>query len=156
MILHAERLIDVRHEMCDVVRQAGKYVEFHIRVQEGLRTKERQVQLVAAGASRTMNSRHLTGHAVDLLPEVDIDKDGKLELEELYNWQLSFRVASAMKKASIELNVPLVWGGCWDRQLHQINDPELASADYVVRMRKKNRKPFVDGPHFELYREVYP
>ena len=37
------------------------------QVQEGLRTRERQAELVARGASRTMHSRHLTGHAVDLV-----------------------------------------------------------------------------------------
>lgn len=127
-----------------------------MRVQEGRRTKERQAQLVACGASQTMNSRHLTGHAVDLLPVVDIDKDGKVELEELYNWPLSFRVAAAMKKAAAELNIPIVWGGCWDRQLCSLSEPETASADYVARRRKKNLRAFVDGPHFELYSTRYP
>lgn len=156
MILHAERLIDVHDDIGAVVRLADTFLEFNIRVNEGRRTKERQTQLVKIGASMTMNSRHLTGHAVDLLPVVDIDKDGKIELEELYNWQLSFQLASAMRKAAIQLNVPLVWGGCWDRTLSQINDPEHASADYVARRRKRNLRAFVDGPHFELYREVYP
>lgn len=156
MILHAERLIDVHEAMHEVVLLASKRVEFNIRVNEGKRTKERQAQLVAAGASRTMNSRHLTGHAVDLLPVVDIDKDGKVELEELYNWPLSFQIATAMKSASIDLKTPIVWGGVWDRLLSQINDPELASADYVQRMRKRNVKPFVDGPHFQLNRKEYP
>jgi peptidoglycan L-alanyl-D-glutamate endopeptidase CwlK len=36
-------------------------------IQEGLRTRERQVEVVARGASRTMRSRHLAGHAVDLV-----------------------------------------------------------------------------------------
>lgn len=157
MIQYEERLEGVHQDMQRVVRRAAEILApIKLRSQEGLRSAARQAQLVAVGASQTLNSRHLTGHAVDLLPVVDIDADGKVELEELYNWQLSFKVAAAMKKAAVELNVPVVWGGVWDRQLNGVPDPETASADYVARRRKKNLKAFVDGPHFELDRTRYP
>jgi peptidoglycan LD-endopeptidase CwlK len=75
---------------------------------EGLRTKERQAQLVADGASRTMNSRHLTGHAVDLLP---IGSNGKGE----FAWPLYHKLAPAVKQAAKELGVAIVWGGDWPK-----------------------------------------
>lgn len=73
---------------------------------EGLRTPERQRQLVASGASQTMNSRHLTGHAVDLLP---IGPNGK----PAFDWPLYHRLAPAVKQAARELGVSIVWGGDW-------------------------------------------
>ena len=73
---------------------------------EGLRTKERQAKLVASGASKTMNSRHITGHAVDLLP---IGSDGKAA----FDWPLYHQLASCVKQAAAELGVKIVWGGDW-------------------------------------------
>lgn len=73
---------------------------------EGLRTRERQSELVASGASRTMNSRHLTGHAVDLLP---IGPNGRGE----FAWPLYERLAPAVKQAAEDLGVAIKWGGDW-------------------------------------------
>lgn len=73
---------------------------------EGRRTEARQKQLVASGASHTMNSRHLTGHAVDLLP---IGPDGK----SAFDWPLYHRLAPAVKQAATDLGVKIVWGGDW-------------------------------------------
>lgn len=73
---------------------------------EGLRTKERQKQLVTNGASKTMNSRHITGHAVDLLP---IGTNGK----PAFDWPLYDRLAPAVKAAAEKEHVDLVWGGDW-------------------------------------------
>jgi len=75
---------------------------------EGLRTKERQKQLVASGASQTMNSRHITGHAVDLLP---IGPNGK----PAFDWPLYNQLGPAVKKAADELGVELDWGGDWKK-----------------------------------------
>lgn len=73
---------------------------------EGLRTEARQKQLVASGASRTMNSRHLTGHAVDLLP---IGPNGK----GAFDWPLYDRLGPAVKEAAAKEGVQIVWGGDW-------------------------------------------
>jgi len=73
---------------------------------EGLRTKERQKQLVAQGASKTMNSRHLTGHAVDLVP---IGPNGKAA----FDWPLYDRLGPAVKEAAAKEGVALTWGGDW-------------------------------------------
>ena len=73
---------------------------------EGVRTVNRQKQMVASGASTTMKSRHITGHAVDLLP---INANGKGE----FSWPLYGKLAVEIKKAAQEENVPIVWGGDW-------------------------------------------
>ena len=75
---------------------------------EGLRTVERQKQLVASGASKTMNSRHITGHAVDLLP---IDLNGK----PAFDWPLYDQLGPAVKKAAADLGIELDWGGDWKK-----------------------------------------
>jgi peptidoglycan L-alanyl-D-glutamate endopeptidase CwlK len=75
---------------------------------EGLRTKERQQQLVASGASQILNSRHITGHAVDLLP---IGLDGK----PAFDWPLYNQLGPAVKKAAADLGIELNWGGDWKK-----------------------------------------
>jgi len=74
-------------------------------VTEGLRTRERQAQLVAKGASQTMNSKHLTGHAVDLAATVD----GEVR----WDWPLYPKLATAMKRAAAEQGIEVTWGGDW-------------------------------------------
>lgn len=76
-------------------------------VTEGMRSAERQGALVKAGASRTLNSRHLTGHAVDVAAWVD----GAVR----WDWPLYPRIAEAFKAVAAEKGVPLVWGGDWPR-----------------------------------------
>ena len=100
-----ERLEGVHPDLVAVVKLAIQKTEIDFTVLEGLRTKERQVQLVASGASRTMNSRHLTGHAVDLGAMLN----GKVE----WSWPLYDKIAKAMKEAADELNIPVEWGGDW-------------------------------------------
>jgi peptidoglycan L-alanyl-D-glutamate endopeptidase CwlK len=73
---------------------------------EGLRTQARQRELVASGASRTMDSRHLTGHAVDLMP---IGPDGKGS----FDWALYDVLGPAVEAAAKAEGVPIVWGGRW-------------------------------------------
>jgi peptidoglycan LD-endopeptidase CwlK len=75
---------------------------------EGLRTLERQKQLVATGASQTLNSRHITGHAVDLLP---IGPNGK----GAFDWPLYDRLGPAVKEAAAKEGVAIVWGGDWKK-----------------------------------------
>ena len=100
-----KRLEGVHPDLVRVVERAIAITEVDFVVLEGLRTKERQAQLVKAGASRTMNSRHITGHAVDLGAWV-----GK---EVRWDWPLYAKIATAMKQSAIELNALIVWGGDW-------------------------------------------
>lgn len=72
---------------------------------EGLRTKARQAQLVAAGASQTMNGRHLTGHAVDIMATVA--GNGR------WDWALYPKLAEVVKACADELRIQVVWGGDW-------------------------------------------
>lgn len=118
------------------------------KVGEGLRSKARQRQLVAAGASKTMNSRHLTGHAVDLIATV-----GKTPR---WDWPLYYVLADAMALAANTEKVPLRWGGCWDRWVEfWMDSAEQESAGYVERKRAAGERPFLDGPHFELPAKIY-
>lgn len=73
---------------------------------EGLRTKERQKQLVAQGASKTMNSRHLTGHAVDIVP---IGPNGKAA----FDWPLYNQLGPVVEAAAAAEGVAIKWGGRW-------------------------------------------
>lgn len=75
---------------------------------EGLRSESRQREMVAKGASQTMNSRHLTGHAVDLLP---IGPGGKAA----FDWPLYHQLGPAVEAAAKREGVPITWGGRWSK-----------------------------------------
>lgn len=107
-----DRLRGVHDALVTVVRRAAEIVDvmypnLGFIVTEGLRTPERQLQLVQAGASMTMKSHHLTGRAVDLAAVVDGDV--------LWDWPLYDRLAVAMKQAAIDVGVAIEWGGDWPR-----------------------------------------
>jgi len=144
------RLDGVHPDLVKVVLRAIQITEVDFTVLEGLRTKERQKKLVASGASKTMNSRHLTGHAVDLGAYVD----GGVR----WDWPLYHKIADAMKRASVDVGVPIEWGGAWHLKPFGswVGSAEGAMTDYVTLRKSQGKKPFVDGPHFELSRGVYP
>ena len=99
------RLKGVHPDLVRVVHRAIQNSTVDFAVLEGLRTLERQQQLVKAGASLTLKSRHLTGHAVDLGAMVD----GKIR----WDWPLYYKIAEAMKDAARDLKVSITWGGDW-------------------------------------------
>lgn len=133
------KLDGVHPKLVKVVKRAIEITTVDFKINEGVRTVSRQKQLVAAGASKTMNSRHITGHAVDLIPLLDVDGDGKIETEEMFHWPLFLPLAVAMQKASAELRIPIRWGGTW----------KLLSDTPKISMGLLHKK-FPDGPHFEL------
>lgn len=100
------RLEGVHPDLVKVVRRAVPIAPLRFVVLEGLRTVERQKKLVASGASQTMRSRHLTGHAVDIAP---LGADGQVS----WDWPLYHRLAPAIDQAAAELGIPLEWGGRW-------------------------------------------
>jgi peptidoglycan L-alanyl-D-glutamate endopeptidase CwlK len=102
-----QRLQRVHPDLVKVVECAITLSPVEFRVAEGLRTLARQRELVAAGASQTLKSRHLTGHAVDLAAVVN----GEVR----WDWPLYPPIAKAMKQAAADLNIPLEWGGNWRR-----------------------------------------
>jgi peptidoglycan L-alanyl-D-glutamate endopeptidase CwlK len=99
------RLQDVHPDLVRVVRRAAALSSLDFTVLEGLRTLPRQKQLLAQGATRTLNSRHLTGHAVDLAPMIG----GTVS----WDWPLYNRLAKIVKAAAAHEKVPIVWGGDW-------------------------------------------
>lgn len=99
------QLAGIHADLVKVVKRAIEITEVDFRVGEGLRTVDRQKQLLKSGATTTMNSRHLTGHAVDLIALVD----GEVR----WDWPLYHKIAAAMKQAAKELKIPLEWGGDW-------------------------------------------
>lgn len=100
-----KRLQGVHPDLVKVVKRAAELSDIDFMVTEGLRTLARQKQLVAAGASKTMKSRHLDGHAVDLA----VLLHGKLS----WDWPLYTKLSKIVKQAAKEVNVPLEWGGDW-------------------------------------------
>lgn len=98
-----ERLVGVHADLIRVVERARKMLPFIVT--EGVRTLDRQKELVKQGASHTMNSRHLTGHAVDLAALVGT--------EVRWDWPLYDAIGAAMKAAGAEEGVSIVWGGDW-------------------------------------------
>lgn len=74
-------------------------------ITEGVRTLERQKELVKAGASRTLRSKHLEGKAIDVVAYVG----GKVA----WDWPLYEKIAKAFRQAADELGVKITWGGSW-------------------------------------------
>jgi len=101
-----KNMVGIHPHLRRVLDRALKESPIDFVVIEGLRTKERQAQLVASKASTTMNSRHLTGHAVDLLP---IGPNGK----PAFDWPLYNQLGPAVKAAAKAEGVELDWGGDW-------------------------------------------
>lgn len=99
------RLQGVHPDLVRVVKAAIAISTVDFTVTEGLRTVARQKQLVAAGASKTLNSRHITGHAVDLAPIIA----GQIR----WDWPPFHDIAKAMKQAAADEGVPIIWGGDW-------------------------------------------
>lgn len=127
----------VHPDLVRVVKRAISISDIDFTVIEGLRSPARQKELVASGASRTMKSRHITGHAVDIVPYVG----GKVR----WDWPLFIPIAEAMKEAARVENVKIRWGGTWGL---------LADAPQI-NMGALHKK-FPDGPHYELPAVFYP
>ncbi len=100
-----QRLKGVHPDLVKVVKRAIEISEVDFTVLEGMRSVDRQRKLLESGASTTMNSRHLTGHAVDLGAWVG----GTVR----WDWPLYHKIAAAMKQAAKEEGVYLDWGGDW-------------------------------------------
>lgn len=118
----------VHPDLVKVVRRAIELTKVDFTVIEGLRTKERQAQLLKEKKTTTMNSRHLTGHAVDLAAWVIPEGSDKGTVS--WDWKHYYIIEKAMKQAASELKIPIEWGGDW--------------------------KSFKDAPHWQLPFNKYP
>ena len=100
-----ERLEGVHPDLQKVAHLALELSPIDFGITEGLRSKERQQKLYDDGLSKTLNSRHLTGHAVDVVAY----HEGKVT----WAWPAYEIVADAFLDASVKLHVPIIWGGHW-------------------------------------------
>ena len=139
-----DKLEGVHPDMVKCVKSAIEYTKVDFGVICGMRTEEEQKELVAKGASKTLRSKHLTGHAVDLMSYLASDKYEELNLYD--------DIADAMAQASKEHNVPIKWGAAWSiGNIAQWNSGmEGAMNSYIDLRRSEGKRPFIDGPHFEL------
>jgi peptidoglycan L-alanyl-D-glutamate endopeptidase CwlK len=100
-----KRMEGVHPDLVTVAQLALELSDVDFGVSEGLRSREKQRLMVKQGKSTTMNSRHLTGHAIDVYAWVD----GKVSWE----WAEYKKIAKAFKKAAKKLKVDIDWGGDW-------------------------------------------
>ena len=121
-----ERLKGVHPHLVTIIRRAADILsqvepDLSFQVTCGVRTVAEQKKLVAQGASRTMNSRHIPAtnglsHAVDIVVTVG----------DRISWEFPLykKVSDVVKRAAAELGYPVEWGGDW--------------------------QSLKDGPHFQL------
>lgn len=137
------KLNGVDNRLTAVVKLAIQLTEQDFSVNCGLRTLAEQKALLKSGATTTLNSRHITGHAVDLVPFIN----GKLRWE----WPPAYKIATAVRKAAKEQGLKLRWGGNWDVDFtNSTTSPETLVAQYVASRKKIGKSSFIDGPHFEI------
>jgi peptidoglycan L-alanyl-D-glutamate endopeptidase CwlK len=100
-----DRLKGVHPDLVKVIEEAIKESPLDFSISEGLRTKDRQKVLFDSGKSQTMNSRHITGHAIDFA----VIKDGEV------TWDLKYYriVTDHIKKVAKQLDIPIVCGIDW-------------------------------------------
>ena len=140
-----DRLEGLDERLVSVVTSAIHRSKIDFGVICGMRTLEEQRALVEKGASQTMKSKHLDGHAVDLMAY--IGSRGSWELN-LYD-----EIADAMAEAAREVDVPIRWGAAWTvSNIAQFTGGSMEDAmnSYIDERRTQGRRPFIDGPHFEL------
>ena len=144
-----DRLRGVNPKLQAVVRRAITLTKVDFGVIEGVRTLERQQELFDSKASQTMKSKHLAdedgyGSAVDLMAY--INNRGCWELT-VYD-----DIADAMKEAAKDADVSIRWGCAWhiDNICNFDGTMEAAMNAYIDFKRISGRRPFLDGPHFEL------
>jgi hypothetical protein len=135
------RLSGVDENLQDVIKLAIKYTSVDFGVTQGLRTKDEQLALFSKGVTQTLDSKHLTGDAVDLIAYSGSSPT--------WNSVFYISIADAVKKASKELGVSIRWGAAWHISdfTNYNGSAQDATDDYVKR---KGREAFLDFPHFEL------
>ena len=140
-----DNLIGVDPSLVAVVERAIEITKVDFAVTEGVRTAARQKELFLKGASQIAEGgKHVTGEAVDLVAFLG----GRI------SWELNLYddIADAMKEAAKETGTLLRWGAAW--QVPDIRQwegtMENAMNAYVDLRRSEGKRPFIDGPHFEI------
>ena len=139
-----DKLEGVHPDMVKCVKSAIEWTKVDFGVICGMRTEAEQRALVDKGASQTMASKHLEGLAVDLMAYCGSRASWELNLYD--------DIADAMAKAAKTHNVAIKWGAAWSiGDIAQWNSGmEGAMNSYIDLRRSQSRRPFIDGPHFEL------
>jgi peptidoglycan LD-endopeptidase CwlK len=139
-----EKLEGVDDALVAVVRQAIGISKIDFGVICGMRTTQEQEELVARGASQTMKSKHLDGKAVDLMAYIGSRASWELNLYD--------DIADAMAIASRDIGVAVTWGAAWHiPNIGQFDGTmEQAMNEYVDLRRSQGKRPFIDGPHFQI------
>ena len=144
-----EKLEGVNPVLVATVKRAIELSKVDFGVIYGVRSLAEQEKLYNAGRSQTMKSRHLiqedgTSHAVDLMVY-----DGSNP-----SWDIVMYddIADSMKAAAKETGAKICWGAAW--QIKDIAEwdgtMEEAMNAYIDLRRGQGRRPFIDGPHFQL------
>ena len=143
------KLEGVHPDMVAVVETAITLTKVDFGVTYGVRTVEEQEKLVASGRSQTMKSKHLIqdsgySHAVDV-----VAYDGSDVV-----WEINVYddICDAFKQAAEEKGVSIKWGAAWSEGdiRSYSGTAEDAMNAYIDLRRSQGRRPFIDGPHFEL------
>ena len=139
-----DKLEGVHPDMVKCVKSAIEWTKVDFGVICGMRSEAEQRELVAKGASQTMASKHLEGLAVDLMAYCGSRASWELNLYD--------DIADAMAQAAKTHSVPIKWGAAWSiGNIAQWNSSmEGAMNSYIDLRRSEGRRPFIDGPHFEL------
>jgi peptidoglycan L-alanyl-D-glutamate endopeptidase CwlK len=138
------KLNGVDERLVEVVKIAIQYTKVDFAVIEGVRTLQRQKELVSSGASQTLNSKHINGLAVDLMAYIGSRASWELNLYD--------DIADAVKIGAQQVDVPIRWGGAWN--VPDIRKWEGTMQDamdfYVDTRRSQKQRVFIDAPHFEI------
>ena len=144
-----DKLEGVHPTMVDTVKRAIELSKVDFGVIYGVRSLAEQKRLYEAKRSQTMKSKHLVqedgySHAVDLMAYDGSDPSWDIVMYD--------DIADAMKEASIETGAKICWGAAW--HINDISEwsgtMEQAMNAYVDLRRSSGRRPFIDGPHFQL------
>jgi len=140
-----DNLLGVDPDLVAVVERAIELTEVDFAVTEGVRTAARQRELFLKGASQIAEGgTHVSGRAVDVVAYIG----------SRISWELNLYddIADAMRLAALEKNVGLRWGAAWNVPdiRHWNGTMEEAMMHYVDTRRANGKRPFIDGPHFEL------
>ena len=147
------RLKGVHPDLVEVFKDAIEISTIDFGISCGVRTKSEQARLVASGASKTMNSKHIPqevdgfSHAIDIFCYLD----GRLSWELPCYW----KAGDAILKASRDKGVKLRWGACWHiynllHLDHHKKSCEELCMEYTDLRRSQGKTPFIDSPHWEL------
>lgn len=131
---------------------------------EGVRTVEREEQLIAEGKSKLKNPQDCMhcvqkdglGHAMDLVPYLPVKNEAKsleagedvFEMQSSWDWPACFEIAKLVQQWAFINNVTIRWGGVWDIPLNKLSiNLEREVEAYKARHKGAD---FLDGVHFEL------